>query len=168
MKLYLAGPMTRIPQFNFPEFRAVTLILRDLGFEVVSPAESDAPAVQIAAWDSPDGDPAALPAETGGSDPFGTAMKNMDDIWGVDAIALLAGTKTSAGTQHELATALRWDKPSAPWWVWAAAQDSLSHSLPYWRSMADDLHQCSEGVADGYTGPGGLGLLTEWARGGAA
>ena len=42
MRLYLAGPMTGIPQLNFPLFHAEAARLRSAGFEIVNPAEINA------------------------------------------------------------------------------------------------------------------------------
>ena len=41
MRLYLAGPMRNIPEFNFPAFFKAAAYLRGLGHEVFCPAEHD-------------------------------------------------------------------------------------------------------------------------------
>lgn len=39
MKLYVAGPMTGLPELNFPEFERVATALRAKGHEIISPHE---------------------------------------------------------------------------------------------------------------------------------
>lgn len=38
-RIYVCGPMTGLPEFNYPAFAAEAARLRALGYEVVSPAE---------------------------------------------------------------------------------------------------------------------------------
>lgn len=38
-RIYLSGPMTGLPEYNFPAFFAEAERLRGLGFDVVNPAE---------------------------------------------------------------------------------------------------------------------------------
>lgn len=41
MKIYISGPMTGLPEFNYPAFHAAASRLRTQGFDVVNPAELD-------------------------------------------------------------------------------------------------------------------------------
>lgn len=38
-RVYIAGPMSGIPDLNFPAFHAAAAKLRELGFDVINPAE---------------------------------------------------------------------------------------------------------------------------------
>lgn len=55
IKWYLAGPMTGIPQFNYPLFYSAAEILREMGLQIYSPAEMDDPTTVKAAMASKDG-----------------------------------------------------------------------------------------------------------------
>jgi hypothetical protein len=102
-RLYLAGPMQNIPGYNFPAFEAATATLRDLGYQVVSPAENDkkfdAEAYELARQ-SPDG--VWKPAETGGRTwaeiLSGDVIIVADHV---DALALLPGWERSSGARLE-------------------------------------------------------------------
>lgn len=54
---YLAGPMSGLPNCNFPAFNKAALDLRMRGLKIISPAELDDPAVAAAAMASKDGYP---------------------------------------------------------------------------------------------------------------
>jgi hypothetical protein len=89
VKLYLAGPMRGVPDYNFPAFRAAALRLRFSGYEVWSPAERDIEENRD-------------PNEIGE-----LALKDYmaDDLRAVcqsDAIVLLPGWENSTGAQLEL------------------------------------------------------------------
>lgn len=66
--LYVAGPMSGLPQFNFPLFDAVAESLRDDGYTIVSPHECDSEETRRMAWASPDGAP------TGGGESWGVCL----------------------------------------------------------------------------------------------
>lgn len=40
-RIYVSGPMTGLPDLNFPAFNLAATHLRDAGFDVVNPAEFD-------------------------------------------------------------------------------------------------------------------------------
>lgn len=104
MKIYLAGPMTGIPHFNYPAFNAAAASLRAEGHEVFNPAEYD-----IITYgkdiSNPTGDAAQSAAEHGFC--RRTALK-ADLSWicdNAEAIALLPGWDRSSGATAEWALA---------------------------------------------------------------
>lgn len=117
MKLYLAGRMTGIPQYNFPAFQAAAKALRAAGYEVISPEENDPDEVRALALASPNGDPAE-DGITRLESMEETALRNHHDVVSADGIALIPGYEGSKGTAHELALAIRLGKPVGKVSVW--------------------------------------------------
>ena len=101
MHLYIAGPMTGIPQFNYPVFEAMATLLRRDGHDVVSPAEMDDPATRAAALASPDGAPGTGSAngETWG-DFLSRDVKLLADD-GIEGVVVLPGWQFSRGARLE-------------------------------------------------------------------
>jgi hypothetical protein len=107
MKIYLAGPMRGIPEFNFPAFHANAAKLRAQGHFVFSPAERDIEktGVDISKGNAT-GDNAIAEAQYGFS--LREALK--DDLEFIclhaEAIALMPGWENSKGANAERATAI--------------------------------------------------------------
>lgn len=103
MRVYVAGPMTRIPQFNFPAFDQLAEWLRsDKGYDVISPAEIDDPAARAAALASVDGDPIEYQRITGltWADFLSRDVKLIAD-GGFDMVVCLPGWTKSRGARLE-------------------------------------------------------------------
>lgn len=100
-RYYIAGPMTNIPQFNYPAFDRAAQHLRAAGYEVVSPAEMDDPATRAAALASVDGRPGSgsVNGETWG-DFLARDVKLIADT--VDGIIVLPGWEKSKGARLEV------------------------------------------------------------------
>lgn len=107
---YIAGPMTGIPQFNFPAFDAAAADLREQGYDVVSPAELDDDETRAAALASPDGAPGSGSSknETWG-DFLARDLKLVADV--IDGIAVLPGWNKSSGARTETFMAFVCNKP---------------------------------------------------------
>lgn len=100
MKLYVAGPMTGIPSFNVPAFDKAAMILRDMGHEVVSPAELDGPETRAVIVASATGSHADLPpGETWGFYLARDVKLLTDD--GIEGIVVLPGWTRSPGARLE-------------------------------------------------------------------
>jgi nucleoside 2-deoxyribosyltransferase len=96
MKVYLAGPMTGYPRWNFDAFEAAAADLRRQGHEVVSPHETDLA----------DGfDPDAPVEEYTLADRQAAMRKDIEHVLSVDAIYLLPGWSKSRGAFVELGVA---------------------------------------------------------------
>lgn len=86
MRVYLSGPMTGLPDLNFPAFRAAAAALRAKGIDVVSPAEISA--------ENPDSWESCMRAD----------IKALCDC---DALVILPGWESSNGAHLEVHIAHR-------------------------------------------------------------
>jgi hypothetical protein len=109
--LYICGPMTNYPQFNFPAFQEAARTLRALGIEVVSPAEMDADTgVADEAVKSKDGQliNGKIAGQTWG-DLLARDVKIVADV--VSGVAVLKNWERSKGAKLEVTVALLAGKP---------------------------------------------------------
>lgn len=90
MRLYLAGPMTGLPNFNYDMFHLYSELLRDRGYEVFNPAEAH------------DGDQ-GLPL-------WKYYAADLPEVASADAIAVLPGWQASTGARIEVLVAQKLDK----------------------------------------------------------
>ena len=106
MKIYLAGPMRGIPQFNFPAFDFAAAKLRAEGHEVFSPADRDRTIHGVVLEDNPTGDEQIAVEKVGFS--LRKALGD-DTAWicaSAEAVALLPGWDKSKGAVAEAALAV--------------------------------------------------------------
>jgi len=86
MRVYLSGPMTGMPDLNFPAFNRYAQRLREAGYKVVNPAEIN-----------PDGEKS-----------WQACMRaDLAALLTCDALALLPGWTKSAGAHLEMHVAHR-------------------------------------------------------------
>lgn len=107
MKIYLAGPMRGIPEFNFPAFHSAAKFLREkFDFEVFSPAEEVNDRLGV---DVSDGNTAGDESVAAKDHGF-----NLRDALGIDlayitghadGVAMLPGWEKSRGAVAEVSTA---------------------------------------------------------------
>jgi len=89
-RVYIAGPMTGIIEYNFPAFHAAAAAWRKEGWEVVSPAEMDE---EIDGFDAK-ADKALSHSHY--------MRRDLPEVAGCDAIALLPGWEGSKGANNEI------------------------------------------------------------------
>ncbi len=99
-RIYLAGPMTGRPEFNYPAFHNAAAILRARGFKVANPAENQPPSPSPT-WDD-------------------WMRASLAQLAGCDAVALLPGWSMSRGAGREFVEATRAGKRVMPLAQWVA------------------------------------------------
>ena len=85
-RIYISGPMTGMPDFNFPAFHAEAARLRGLGYDVVNPAEINVDT--NASWHE-------------------CLRRDLVELLACDTIALLDGWQRSQGAHLEMHVAHR-------------------------------------------------------------
>lgn len=107
-RIYLAGPMSGIRDFNFPEFHKWAEHLRALGYDVVNPADKE---TLSGTW-MPDF--SKIPKEWGcptgqgtneGLTPGDVKYRDVEELMTCGGIALLPGWENSLGARFELLAA---------------------------------------------------------------
>lgn len=98
-RLYVAGPMSGLPDHNYPAFHEAATRLRDLGYQVENPAETE------------------KPADT----PWQEFMRDgLTRMLRCDGVALLPGSHLSQGARLEVHAALEIGMPVATVEQWVS------------------------------------------------
>lgn len=90
-RIYIAGPMRGLPQYNFPAFDKARDEWMARGWEVVSPADMDR---ELDGFDENDPDAAVHPIEH-------YMRRDIEALLTVDAVAFLDNWRTSSGARVE-------------------------------------------------------------------
>lgn len=102
--IYIAGPMSGIPEFNFPKFFEVERTLKTEGWKVFNPANKSNEEAVVDHASYGEGDGLAL-VKSGWS--FRDAYKwDTDRVISADAIFMLKGWEGSPGARGEHAVAM--------------------------------------------------------------
>ena len=104
MRAYVCGPMTGLPDFNFPAFFDAASALRSLGHGVENPADNDGPtcATSLAG---------ALAAKEAGATWADYMRRDLPRIAKCDAVVVLPGWQRSRGASLEVDIATRLGMP---------------------------------------------------------
>ncbi|QGH74541.1 deoxycytidylate deaminase [Arthrobacter phage Kuleana] len=94
--LYLAGPMTGLPDFNYPAFNSAAGRLRAAGFEVLNPADNKP---EIPDW-------------------VGYMREALGQLVRADAVAVLPGYADSRGARLETQLAVELEMSVRPVRAW--------------------------------------------------
>lgn len=101
-KLYIAGPMTGLPLYNFPEFFRVEALLRGAGFETVNPARIGR---TEDTWEQ-------------------NMRRGIRAMLECDGVALLCGWTQSQGARVEYRIAVEVGIPAHDWDIWPLLEEN--------------------------------------------
>lgn len=133
--LYVAGPMRKRPEFNFPEFLRVDPILVRAGYDTINPAQKDLDQGFV---------PWGNDGFTETSDPSFSIRSVMKLDCSLicdrcDGIALLDGWWDSKGAKAEVALAEALGLPVAHWSRWANWGSRQGGFVPYIPAGMEDV-----------------------------
>lgn len=97
MRLYIAGPMTGYPDYNFPAFNYAADALRKRGYEVLNPADN---------------------GTTDGYEWADYLRDALEMVLKAQGIAVLPGHEMSRGARLETHVAFALGMPIKPWETW--------------------------------------------------
>lgn len=103
MRIYIAGPMTGYPEFNYPAFFDAAAKLRAAGFEVYNPAGCAVPS--CGSWE-------------------GYMRICIPNLMTCQAVALLPGWRRSRGASLEVHNAEALEMSCRPIEAWLAQQEA--------------------------------------------
>ena|SRR6188508_741909 len=133
-RAYLAGPMSSYPQFNFPAFIRAAANLREVGWDIISPAEIDDPEDFLYAMASPDGAMGNTPSGKTWGQFLSRDVKIVADD--VQALILLPEWEKSRGAKLEVTTGLlsqhvffEYLEDGPVWWVQDRSAEYISQKL---------------------------------------
>lgn len=107
MRLYIAGPMTGLPDLNYPAFNTAAEQLRAAGYQVTNPAENVLPM-----------------ANPGWADYMAVSL---EQVKAADGLALLPGWTDSKGAWAEVGTADARIIPAEPIKFWLGLARLADH-----------------------------------------
>ena len=113
--VYLAGPMTHYPEWNFPAFHEAAAQLRGRGFQVYNPAEQD----EREGFDPLTGD--------GYRSRRHYMRRDLPAVCDAAALVFMEGSEFSKGAKLEIQTALA---VGIPTWTLAEALEYGPETLP--------------------------------------
>ena len=106
MRLYVAGPMTGLPEFNYPAFRTAGALLREVGHEPLNPIDAE--------------DHNPTPGTPQAWDWYMRHALRM--VVAAEGLALLEGWHRSRGARLEVHVATSLEMPCEPLEFWLAGR----------------------------------------------